>query len=411
MVGGGSCEPPLCFGDGKRLMRALSLFRCCKVSHAPPHLLDIAFSSNGCVSNGGGCGGKQWVLREIGIAPAQLNPNAWRIVIGMFALWRSMKFSAPKFTKIGHCYIIYSNKSRGDGWWALACYYKQEGEPLITGLPSSNKEWKKLGLSQKATGGKIYSSMVICKVFTWCSISQVIGSLLHMEKKYEDKRERYKKLKGKKDEVDDKLRVALATIESQKVAMGEMSASYRKAKSKYREKHAKLCDYRGWSQEKIFDRAVKEIKEMLLQSYPSFNFFAFDAELKKAIETWEKEADEPVEDISGNFKEVSLSDDEPMAVSSDDERFGEKGRDEASCMYFVKRCAIRGMCFDYVFDLFLLGPLMLSYEPSVKSGELNLQGIYTGSGSEGIEGRPSNEDVEGEGYVDDLEADPYGSNL
>ncbi|KAK3221707.1 hypothetical protein Dsin_008732 [Dipteronia sinensis] len=83
------------------------------------------------------------VLREIGVAPAQLNPNGWRIVIRMFALWRSRGFPAPSFTDIGHCYSLFSHKLEGDGWWGLACCDKQEDEPLIIGLSSSNKEWKK----------------------------------------------------------------------------------------------------------------------------------------------------------------------------------------------------------------------------------------------------------------------------
>ena len=94
------------------------------------------------------------VLREIGIAPAQLNPNAWRIVIGMYSLWRSMKYPDPTFAEIGHCYSLYSHKSGGDGWWALACKDKRDGEPLITGLPSSNKEWKKTWFVAGGNWGK-----------------------------------------------------------------------------------------------------------------------------------------------------------------------------------------------------------------------------------------------------------------
>ena len=94
------------------------------------------------------------VLREIGIAPAQLNPNAWRIVIWMYSLWRSMKYPAPTFREIEHCYSLYSHKFGGDGWWALACRDKQDSEPLITGLPSSNKEWKKTWFVYRGDWGK-----------------------------------------------------------------------------------------------------------------------------------------------------------------------------------------------------------------------------------------------------------------
>ena len=94
------------------------------------------------------------VLREIGIAPAQLNPNGWRVLIGMYSLWKGMKYPPPTFAEIGHCYSLYSHKSGGDGWWALASRDKQGGEPLITGLPSSNKEWKKTWFVAGGNWGK-----------------------------------------------------------------------------------------------------------------------------------------------------------------------------------------------------------------------------------------------------------------
>ncbi|KAL5831442.1 hypothetical protein ACOSQ4_016796 [Xanthoceras sorbifolium] len=41
------------------------------------------------------------VLREIGIAPAQLNPNGWRILIGMWSLWKDIgATSDPTFREI-----------------------------------------------------------------------------------------------------------------------------------------------------------------------------------------------------------------------------------------------------------------------------------------------------------------------
>ncbi|KAI9182075.1 hypothetical protein LWI28_021813 [Acer negundo] len=54
-----------------------------------------------------------------------------------------MNFPTPTFLEIAHCYNFYSHKPGGDMWWALACCDKQSGELLITGLPSSNKKWKK----------------------------------------------------------------------------------------------------------------------------------------------------------------------------------------------------------------------------------------------------------------------------
>ncbi|KAL5836029.1 hypothetical protein ACOSQ4_015526 [Xanthoceras sorbifolium] len=68
-------------------------------------------------------------LRDIGLAPAQISPNGWR--------------TDPSFAEIQHCYKLAPHTRGGDGWWYLASWTKQAGEGLITGLPTSNKEWKK----------------------------------------------------------------------------------------------------------------------------------------------------------------------------------------------------------------------------------------------------------------------------
>ncbi|KAI9161556.1 hypothetical protein LWI28_018621 [Acer negundo] len=72
----------------------------------------------------------------------------------MFSLWRNMTFPAPTFAEIGHCYSLCFHKSGGDGWWALTCCDKQDGEPLITGLSSSNKKWKKIWFVMESDYGK-----------------------------------------------------------------------------------------------------------------------------------------------------------------------------------------------------------------------------------------------------------------
>ncbi|KAI9181379.1 hypothetical protein LWI28_014500 [Acer negundo] len=72
------------------------------------------------------------VLRQIGIAPVQLKLNAWRIVIGMFALWRSMKYPDRTFTEIGHCYRLYSHKSGGrEGGGRAATWERVPVEVLL----------------------------------------------------------------------------------------------------------------------------------------------------------------------------------------------------------------------------------------------------------------------------------------
>ncbi|KAI9200808.1 hypothetical protein LWI28_013443 [Acer negundo] len=83
------------------------------------------------------------INQEFTIALTQLNPNGWRVVIGMYALWRGLGFPALTVREIRHCYSFRSHRTGGDGKWSLASYDKQLGELLITELPSSNKEWKK----------------------------------------------------------------------------------------------------------------------------------------------------------------------------------------------------------------------------------------------------------------------------
>ncbi|KAL2466139.1 Uncharacterized protein Adt_41990 [Abeliophyllum distichum] len=55
-------------------------------------------------------------LREWGIAPTQLCPNGWRILIGLLVLWDQLGFPRPS---IGDFHSLYSFKSDGkrSGWW------------------------------------------------------------------------------------------------------------------------------------------------------------------------------------------------------------------------------------------------------------------------------------------------------
>ncbi|KAK2644139.1 hypothetical protein Ddye_019334 [Dipteronia dyeriana] len=108
--------------------------------------------------------------------------------------------------------------------------------------------------------------------------SRAMGNLLEMEKKYEGKRESYKKaanrtIKGMKD--DNTVDLFLAFDEFYDI------------------------------QTENFDRAMKVIKEMLLRSYPEFDFRVFDTKF-----------------------EVNFSDNDPTNVSSDDDRFDKAVRAE-----------------------------------------------------------------------------------
>ncbi|KAL5851148.1 hypothetical protein ACOSQ3_006266 [Xanthoceras sorbifolium] len=83
-------------------------------------------------------------LRDIGLAAAQISPNGWRVPIGMWSLWKVLGIETdPSLAEIQYCYKLAPHTRGGDGWWYLANWTKQAGEGLITGLPTSNKEWKK----------------------------------------------------------------------------------------------------------------------------------------------------------------------------------------------------------------------------------------------------------------------------
>ncbi|KAL5774280.1 hypothetical protein ACOSP7_011837 [Xanthoceras sorbifolium] len=83
-------------------------------------------------------------LREVGLAPAQLSPNSWRILIGMWCLWRLNGIDTdPTLSEIKHCYKLVGHARGGDGWWHLSSWTRLSGHSLIIGQPYSNKEWKK----------------------------------------------------------------------------------------------------------------------------------------------------------------------------------------------------------------------------------------------------------------------------
>ncbi|KAI9185582.1 hypothetical protein LWI28_008574 [Acer negundo] len=161
---------------------------------------------------------------------------------------------------------------------------------------------------------------------------QAISNLLQMEKMYEDVNGRYKRLQKEKDAVDEKLPRLSAIVESQRGTIDEASTSYQRAKSLAREKQVKLCDYRErlkranesirWMKENLgdnavdiflasedfakiqkqtFDKAVKDVKALLLRSYPDFDFFAFDADVKMATESPVRKESDLVRDKSEDF--------------------------------------------------------------------------------------------------------------
>ncbi|KAL2542211.1 hypothetical protein Adt_03189 [Abeliophyllum distichum] len=69
-------------------------------------------------------------LREWGIAPTQLCPNGWRILIGLLVLWDQLGFPRPS---IGNFHSLYSFKSDGkrSGWW-YASFAEDDARPDLS---------------------------------------------------------------------------------------------------------------------------------------------------------------------------------------------------------------------------------------------------------------------------------------
>ncbi|KAL5733438.1 hypothetical protein ACOSQ2_033130 [Xanthoceras sorbifolium] len=85
-------------------------------------------------------------LMEVGLAPAKLSSNSWRILIGMWCLWRLNGIDTdPTFSEIKHCYKLVGHTRDGDGWWHLSSWTKLAGHSLIIKQPSSNKEELTIG--------------------------------------------------------------------------------------------------------------------------------------------------------------------------------------------------------------------------------------------------------------------------
>ncbi|KAL2455725.1 Plus3 domain-containing protein [Abeliophyllum distichum] len=80
-------------------------------------------------------------LREWGIAPTQLCPNGWRILIGFFILWEQLGFPRPSVKEFNSLYSFKSDGKRS-GWWYASVKAKTGGS-VITQTPDSIKNWKK----------------------------------------------------------------------------------------------------------------------------------------------------------------------------------------------------------------------------------------------------------------------------
>ncbi|KAL2475081.1 Uncharacterized protein Adt_35817 [Abeliophyllum distichum] len=80
-------------------------------------------------------------LREWGIAPTQLCPNGWRILLGFLILWNQLGFPRPSAREFNSLYSFKSDGKRS-GWWYASVKAKTGGS-VVTQTPDSIKNWKK----------------------------------------------------------------------------------------------------------------------------------------------------------------------------------------------------------------------------------------------------------------------------
>ncbi|KAL2534862.1 Plus3 domain-containing protein [Abeliophyllum distichum] len=79
-------------------------------------------------------------LREWGIAPTQLCPNGWRILLGFLILWDQFGFPQPSVWEFNSLYSFKSD-GRRSGWW-YASVKPRTGGSVVTQTPDSIKNWK-----------------------------------------------------------------------------------------------------------------------------------------------------------------------------------------------------------------------------------------------------------------------------
>ncbi|KAJ4715215.1 Collagen alpha-1(VII) chain like [Melia azedarach] len=80
------------------------------------------------------------VLSAFNLAPTQLVPNAWRVIMGLWVLWRKLGFSEPSITEIQDLFYI-QPIAKNVGWDFLSSV---RGRAFFRGQKKTNHAWKKL---------------------------------------------------------------------------------------------------------------------------------------------------------------------------------------------------------------------------------------------------------------------------
>ncbi|XVF54423.1 hypothetical protein PTKIN_Ptkin05aG0179100 [Pterospermum kingtungense] len=79
------------------------------------------------------------ILHEFGLAPTQIYPNSWRVLICFISFCYAQKITPTVNLFLAIWHLLNRSGDYNKGWWSFSA---QNGFKLFEGLPSSNKGWK-----------------------------------------------------------------------------------------------------------------------------------------------------------------------------------------------------------------------------------------------------------------------------